>query len=556
MDEEYSRLLNRLYPLHRTLISDGTDRAIKMIMDFLKGMGVADENIITHEFPSGSEVSTWIVPKKYILNKFKLVQLGKEEKTIVDSSSDTPLSVAEYSQPVNKTVEWDEIKDHLYFSEKRPEAIPFVFKFFYRPNYGFCIKRSAFEKLEKNAKFKALIDSEFVDGVLKCLEVVIPGRTKKSILLMSNICHPYQVNDSITGVINNLMLIKHFLKKKNNHTLRFGFWPETIGAHAYFSKHINKKSIFEFALFTEMLGNNGKHSLQFSRQETSLIDRVAVYALKQQKLDFNTGRYTTVIRNDERVSNGANLDIPTISLSRWPYQEYHTSDDNPSIISMDNVRESSEITRHIIEIIDNNKTLIPQDFFGQPFLTRFGLFRDQKRGLPEKNLNKIMEDIFSYSDGETSLFDIAEKFGYPWETVRELSAGLLGKKLFSVKNENKGNDKFKIGVDCIDIARFNKKVLLNRNLMEKIFTCEEMEYCEKKANPPQHFAVRFAGKEAVIKTLSGEKKPGFNEIEILNDKSGAPFVRIGGKECLNIKISFAHCDNMAIASVLRVTDKI
>jgi aminopeptidase-like protein len=434
MDGKYFDLLKRLHPLHRTLVSDGTDKAMEMVIDFARGMGVPEKHITLHKFPSGSEVSTWIVPKKYTLKDYRLVQKGKEEKVIIDSSS-IPLSVAEYSRPVDRDVSWDELKDHLFYSEKRPDAIPFVFRFFYKPGSGFCISKSVYDGLDRKAGFRMMIDSEFTDDFLKCLEIVIPGETEESILVMSNICHPYQVNDSITGVINSLMLIEHFMKRKNHYTLRFGFWPEHIGAQAYFSKYIGRKSMFRFAVFTEMLGTKGGHLLQFSRQENTLLDRAAVYALEQRGLRFSTGRFAAgYVRNDERVSNGVNLDIPTISLTRWPYEEYHTSDDNPSIIDMKRVRESSDVTRDIIEMLDSDRILVPGNFFGQPFLTRYGLFREYVDGPPERNPNKIMEDVFTYSDGRTSLLEIALRFNYPWASVMEMADGLVKSKLFSAKD--------------------------------------------------------------------------------------------------------------------------
>ena len=310
-----------------------------------------------------------------------------------------------------------------------------MFKVFYRPNFGFCLPKVVYDSLDRGAKFDALVESEFTDGSLKCLEVVLPGKTDDSLLVMSNVCHPHQVNDSITGVINALMLIEHFSQNPTYHTLRFGFWPEIIGAMAYFTRYYDQVPNFKYAIFTEMLGTPGKHALQFSRQEDTMVDRAAEYALTAASADYYSGRYTTVLRNDERISNGVNLDIPTISLSRYPYPQYHTSEDNPSIIDMNNVRESSDISRDIVSIIDENVTLVPGDIYGQPFLTRYGLFYDPvlAGGDPSLNYNKIMEDIFSYSDGTLSLLDIAERFNYPWRDVRFLAQGLIDHKLFSAQ---------------------------------------------------------------------------------------------------------------------------
>ena len=55
-----------------------------------------------------------------------------------------------------------------------------------------------------------------------------------------------------------------------------------------------------------------------------------------------------------------------------------------------------------------------------------------------------------------------------------------------------------VGVDCIEISRFRGQ---NKSLLKKIFTIKEINYCENKKNPLQHYAVKFAGKEALIKAM-------------------------------------------------------
>lgn len=417
--DDYRDLLVKLHPLHRTLVSDDMDRAVDMVVDFARQrLELPPSQIRIDEFPSGSEVSTWVVPKKYTLRDYGLFEtLNGKERAVI--TNDLPvISIAEYSRAVDGVFAWDEIEPHLFYSPSQPDAIPFVYRFFYRDDFGFCLPRTQYDSLSRDASFRAFIDAEKTDGTLKCLEISIPGQREESILFMSNLCHPCQVNDSITGVINNLLLIEHFMKNPPVHTLRFGFWPETVGAHAYFSKLGDSKSLVKWALFTEMLGTSGKHALQFTRQGDTLIDRAAEYVLRQSELPYWTGRYLTVLRNDERVSNGCNLDIPSISLSRTPYPEYHTSNDNPSIIDMTRLKESSEVTRRVVDILDKDRRLKPT-FIGQPFLTRFGLFHDHTKGPEAQTLNRIQEDVYSYSDGVTSLFEIAERFQHDWAAVNE-----------------------------------------------------------------------------------------------------------------------------------------
>ena len=105
-----------------------------------------------------------------------------------------------------------------------------------------------------------------------------------------------------------------------------------------------------------------------------------------------------------------------------------------------------------------------------------------------------------------------------------------------------------IGVDIEEVDRFDN---LDQVFINKIFTKKEIEYCISKKKPSQHFAVRFAAKEAVIKAFSSiQINLEFNQIEIINDKNGAPIVNLKMFQNHDIKISLSHSDKYAIAFVL------
>ena len=112
-----------------------------------------------------------------------------------------------------------------------------------------------------------------------------------------------------------------------------------------------------------------------------------------------------------------------------------------------------------------------------------------------------------------------------------------------------------IGVDCINISRFKRSRLLNNSNLERIFSKKEIEYCKNKENPSQHYAVRFAAKEAIIKAFFAyEMKIKHNKIEILNNKNGLPFVKIIDDcfKTFDIKISLSHSKEIALAFVIIV----
>ena len=107
-----------------------------------------------------------------------------------------------------------------------------------------------------------------------------------------------------------------------------------------------------------------------------------------------------------------------------------------------------------------------------------------------------------------------------------------------------------IGVDIEDIERFREFDLDNAEL-KKIFTENELRYCFSRAVPAQHLAVRYSGKEAIIKALASLGRAGldYRDIEITNDNHGVPVARIirEGFGGYNILLSLSHSKTMAVA---------
>ena len=118
--------------------------------------------------------------------------------------------------------------------------------------------------------------------------------------------------------------------------------------------------------------------------------------------------------------------------------------------------------------------------------------------------------------------------------------------------------KIRTGIDIIEIERVKESIdSTDGRFCERVYTKKEIEYCEsKKAQKYQHYAARFAAKEAVLKAISQLLENKFDiewkEIEILNDESGRPYVNIlkKGLEIKDIDLSISHCKTYAVANVV------
>ena len=107
--------------------------------------------------------------------------------------------------------------------------------------------------------------------------------------------------------------------------------------------------------------------------------------------------------------------------------------------------------------------------------------------------------------------------------------------------------KMNIGIDIEEIKRF-QKLLKNKSFIERVFSKDEINYClSNKKNSLQHFAVRFAGKEAVWKAINKSKKIVITDISFKNSIIGKPEVYIKGKKVSYIDVSFSHNKTTVVA---------
>tara|TARA_Y100001970_G_scaffold248059_1_gene317310 strand:- start:4011 stop:4400 length:390 start_codon:yes stop_codon:yes gene_type:complete len=97
---------------------------------------------------------------------------------------------------------------------------------------------------------------------------------------------------------------------------------------------------------------------------------------------------------------------------------------------------------------------------------------------------------------------------------------------------------FGIGTDIVNTVRIKKNIKKNQKFKKKLFTKFEINICDKRKNQAECFAKRFAAKEALFKAIGSKNKLQFQDVEIRNNKSGAPNFRIKGNSLKNLKEIF------------------
>ena len=410
-------LLEKIYPLHRTLASQGLDEALDIVGSALP----PSANFSIETYNPGDAIWTWHVPERYVVHEAYL-ETGTGERVI--DFADNPLHIVSYSIPIDQTLSWDELEPHLFYNKDRPWAIPWHFKFYQR-DWGFCLAKDDFDDLPRDARYRAVIRSEFLSdpieggfrvGVgLQHPEVGIVSEAGE-ILISSHICHPMQANDDAAGVVTAVEVAQRLAEDPlpaGSMSVRFWFGPETIGTIAYLAHNEALIPKMTAGIFIEMTGNQNTIAWHHTRQHNHLLDRITNYVLRDK--DHKERSFAEFPPNDERVINGPGVNVPCISINRWPYDEYHTTDDNPDIIHEDMLQDAADVVEEIVRIFGTN--YIPKRKFRGPlFLSGYGLWVDWRDNFI---LNRSFEKIMMSFEGQHSIFDIAEDVGLDYWVVRE-----------------------------------------------------------------------------------------------------------------------------------------
>jgi holo-[acyl-carrier protein] synthase len=118
-----------------------------------------------------------------------------------------------------------------------------------------------------------------------------------------------------------------------------------------------------------------------------------------------------------------------------------------------------------------------------------------------------------------------------------------------------------IGIDIIEVARIREVLLRTPRFRERVFTPAEQTYCDSRgAVAAQHYAARFAAKEAMLKALQTGWRGGiaWQDVEVAAHESGAPFLILHGEVkrlfdnsgATRAHLSISHTTEHAIAQVV------
>jgi len=424
---DIDQLLERLFPIHRTLVNEG----------FLKSLNIIQEKIplSIKEFASGKKVFDWVIPNSW---NVRAAYIEDEKGNKLIDFSENNLHLSAYSHSVDGEFTYEELKSHLNWREDLPEAIPYNFHY-YKNDWSFNVSFNQLREKFKSETYKVKIDVDEYPDYLRTGEFYLPGALKEEILITTYMCHPSMVNDNLSGVVVAVELFK-YLEKINNrrYSYRLLIVPETIGAITYLAHNREQLSKVKAGFTMYCCGDKGNLHYKQSYNGDSYTDKLFEYLFikyfkfeKESILKFWPGG------SDERQFNGAGIRLPMGAITRTPaaeFKEYHTSLDNLDLIRTEDLMDSLEKLLTVVSAIECD-ILYKNEYFGEPCFSRHNIEYPSFQDALNKSSAYHVKILANEIDGTNSLLDIAKKWDIDIFHLYEIAQAFEKERLITRINE-------------------------------------------------------------------------------------------------------------------------
>ena len=417
-------------------------------------------------FPSGIEHNGWVVNDDWVVHK----ALIKKDGEVLYDGTVHPLAVGGYSSSFVGAISKDELDDHVFYREDIPDAIPFQSAFNYRPwveQWCFCIPYRIYKEWG-DGDYEVELVTEYKPGEMLVGEMFHAGESSEMILFNAHTCHPGQFNDGFSGALVMLALFKWLATQKTRYSYLGILAPEHVGTVFYSA---NKPADFlagiKQSIFVEMVGTSGPLVLQRSFTGEAIIDRVAEHVMRLDRPDLKVGSFRAFVGNDETVWEAPGLEIPTATVTRCPYPEYHTHFDDLNIISEEKLSETLDVLKRIVGVFERDGT-VQRHYDGLVALSnpRYNLYIERpdptwqkKLSSSELRLGEMQDYLPRFYDNRHTVFEIAEAFDVSFEDVITYLQRLQAKELVTIKplesmtQYNELRSKQRLGFDYLQKRR-------------------------------------------------------------------------------------------------------
>lgn len=415
--EEMYALVERLYPLCRSITGDGVRATLEIVGESVP--------LRVHEVPTGTRVLDWTVPQEWNIRDAYIADSAGDR--VVDFAASS-LHVLGYSVPVSATMPLAELRGHLHTLPDHPSWVPYRTSY-YTPDWGFCLAQEILDALP-DGDYEVRIDSTLADGHLTYAEHVVPGQVADEVIVSCHVCHPSLANDNLAGIAVATFLARALAEQEQSpyYTYRFIFAPGTIGAITWLARNAERVELVRHGLVLACAGDPGSLTYKQSRRGDAEIDRVMRHVLAASGRPHRVAAFTPY-GYDERQFCSPGFDLGVGSLTRTPYAgypEYHTSADNLDFVTPEAMADTLAVCLEAFAVLDGNRRYVNLSPYGEPQLGRRGLYDSLGGRSDAKEAQMAMLWVLSLSDGEHGLLDVAERSGLPFDAVAAAADALHG----------------------------------------------------------------------------------------------------------------------------------
>lgn len=277
--EEMHALVERLYPLCRSITGDGVRATLEIVGEYVP--------LRVHEVPTGTQVLDWTVPQEWNIRDAYIAD--SSGKRVVDFAASS-LHVLGYSVPVSATMPLTELREHLHTLPDHPGWVPYRTSY-YKPEWGFCLAQETLDALP-DGDYEVCVDSTLADGHLTYAEHVVPGQIADEVIVSCHVCHPSLANDNLAGIAVATFLARALAQEKPYYTYRFLFAPGTIGAITWLARNAERIEQVKHGLVLACAGDSGRLTYKQSRRGDAEIDRVLRHVLAASERPHHVTEFT------------------------------------------------------------------------------------------------------------------------------------------------------------------------------------------------------------------------------------------------------------------------
>jgi aminopeptidase-like protein len=430
------KILEDLTPLNRVVCSTDLDRTV----DYLRQLHPFE----VLEYPATSEEHNgWVIPPKWDVVGATITRDGD----LVYDGTWHPLGVIALSAPFEGRVSREVLREHLHFDHRYSDSLTFHFRQLFRSwdrDWGFCVPKDLYDGLEPGDYDVRIVTRE-ESGVLKVVLGTHSGTLPHAIALCANLDHPGVANDGLAGVAVGVEVLRRLMGRQTTFTYKLVLAPGIIGTEYFLGTlgEAGRHQILE-CLCLWMLGSRTELALQESRGARSNVEHALATVMDERRIPYRRGEFESIIINDEYLWEA--YDIPTCSLSRFPYPEYHSSRDGLSSMSEERLEEAVSIVLGAIEQLEATP-LVEKRFEGTICLSnpRYDLYVDpgqisfgEQIGEQQRRL-RLLQDFLPSLRLPVTARSLARRFGLPEEAVLDYLRKWEERGLVTIWDERSGH---------------------------------------------------------------------------------------------------------------------